>query len=147
MEGWLVLFYQYAMPSLIAIVAFAILALARSFLKKYGARLDVETKLASQDFINNIVVQGVALAEQWAKNMETEYKEKPVSNDKLLKAAQYIIEELRKKGITDIAEQEIKNRIESYLGLVTLNINALPETSELFGLMEDDENEDIFPGK
>jgi len=116
-------------------------------LKKFGEKTDAETQSSLQDVIGNCVAQGVSYAEQWAKKLQLEMgKDKKVAgNDKLIKAIEYTLNDLRKHGITDFSEKEIKDKAESFLGIATLNINSIPQGTGPILEGEDNEQNPYLP--
>lgn len=114
---WLIL------PTILSILAPIVVLLLRAILKKLTTHLDIRTSAAIMDIVNGVVMNGVALAEQEAKKHQIETQEKLGSENKLEMAMEYVISELEKNKVPQLTQEEIRQRIESYLGMGTLGQN------------------------
>ncbi len=110
-------------PILIIIAIPSLGVLVHWIVKKFGAKLDNDTKAKFQEILYNIVMQGVGYAEQIAKQKEKE-NQKLTSETKLNIATQYVIDELQKNKIFDVTADQIAKKIEAALGLDTLTTNS-----------------------
>lgn len=150
MEQYLQLFYQYILPALITTVGGILLYVIKGLLNKYGAKLGLETQGKLAELLQSSVAQGVAYAEQWAKNRQKELGDvtKVASQDKLAKAIEFVLADLKRSGVVDVAEKTIRDKIEACLGFNTMNINdAQNAAAETLGeLGGDDENADFTDG-
>lgn len=136
MESILAALLEHIVPIIISLLGAVIVAVVRGLAKKYGENIDLKTKALTEDLVNHLVTQGIMLAEQWAKVRAKRLNEKVGGNDKLQIAMKFIADELRKKGITDMAEKEIRNRIEAMLGIQTVSTQALGIPSQLLEGLE-----------
>lgn len=116
-------------PILIGIVSVVFLALSTGLIKKYCAKLDIESKAKVEEMLFNITQQAVGYAEQWAKNKAKTTNEKAQSPEKLHKAMEFIAEQIRKYEIDKIVADEVEKKVESMLGLNTLQQQII-ETEE-----------------
>ena len=148
MEQYLDLFYKYFLPILITAGAGILLYLIRGLVKKYGTKLGVETQNKLSELIGTSVAQGVAFAEQWAKARQKELGDnlKVSSQDKLAKAIEFVLVDLKRSGIIDVAEKVIRDKIEACLGFNTIMANdAAKIASETITELEDDNESPNFP--
>jgi hypothetical protein len=126
-------------PIIAGILGTVLLALARGLMKKYGAKVDIETKSRLDTMVTNLTQQGVTFAEQWAKNRK-KTGALIEGEQKLHKAMEFIAGQVRKYKLDELAEQELRERIESMLGYVTINeLEALPIEQP-----EENNDEDMF---
>lgn len=118
MEQYLVLALENLSPIIIGVVSTALLVLVRGLIKKHKDKLGLELTVIGEDLLNSTVQQGVALAEQWAKNKAKTLEEgnKPDGNDKLHQAVKFIFEDLERKGVRGVLEKEVRDKIEAALG-------------------------------
>lgn len=141
MEQVLNVVIEHLGPILASLIGALLLFVVRGFTKKYGDKLDIETKMKLDDLLSNLTQQGVALAEQWAKNRNKQLPEGTTvpGNEKLHKAMEFVAEQIRKYNLDELAEAELKDKIEAMLGFGTLSemplIEGLPIDTE-----ENDEN-------
>ena len=80
-------------PIFASTVGVLVIVLGRGLIKKYCDKLDIETKTRLDDMVTNITQQGVAFAEQWAKNRNKQLPEsiKTQGDEKMHKAMEYVI--------------------------------------------------------
>jgi len=130
-------FLNIASVLVLNIVVLFILYYSKKLITKYGEKLDTETASRLQDLVTNSIAQGCAFAEQWAKNIEKglEADQKVASSEKLLKAIEYALTDLRKHGIAGYSEKEVRDKVESFLGIGTLNLNSMNNLAN--GIQED----------
>lgn len=135
------LFLNNTASCVLTILAVLAVYYTRVLVKKFGNKLDAETQSKIQDIISSSVAQSCSYAEQWAKNIQKELgnNQKVSGYDKLLKALEYAVNDLKNHGLTNLNEQELKEKIESFLGIATLNINSMPSVEQIVG-GEDNEN-------
>lgn len=115
------------LPAVIAILTPAVVVIARAVAKKLTEKLDAETKIAAQHMVDEVVGKGVAYAEQYAKAQEKIIKQKIDGEHKLEFAVRYVLEELEKNKLPELTAADIEKRVESYLGVGTLNKNFMKE--------------------
>ncbi len=127
-------FFQIILPALITIVLPLLVVLARSVTKKLTEKLDTETRSTVQDMVNSVVSQGVAYAEQYAKTQKRFAQGQLGGEHKLEMATRFIAVEAKKYKLPDMTAGEIRNKVDSYLGIGTLNKNFIINE-------ESDENE------
>lgn len=141
MEALLAALLEHLVPIIVTVFATALTLIIKGVAKKYGDRLDAETKDLGENLLINLVQQGATFAEQWAHREGKRIGTKVDGNEKLAKAVAYVAAEINKKGLPQLAEQEIAAKVESILGISTLNLNALPE---LPLEMEENNDEDDY---
>ncbi len=129
MEGLLTGFLEHMAPIIFSILGTVAIVLTRQVLKKYGTKLDFEVKQRADDLVASLTHQGVAFAEQWAKNKAKSLPEgiKVDSTDKLHIAMEYMSSQIKRTGLDRFAERELADKIEAVLGLGTLEKNTFPE--------------------
>lgn len=137
MEELLSAVLEHLGPIIIGVLGTLVAYYARLLVKKHGDKLDVETKAKLDEMITSLTSQGVAFAEQWAKNKAKDGGRVP-GNEKLHKAMEYVAGQVEKYNLDKLAEEELKEKIESILGYGTLNEIQL-ETS--LGIEEDNNGE------
>lgn len=96
----------------------------KSIVNKYKNKIDIETTINTEDFIYNIISHGVAFAEQMSSNKEKIYGTKISSSDKLHQAISYVFKEFDKYNIKSFGVEDIRDKVESYLGFRTLELNG-----------------------
>jgi hypothetical protein len=143
MEALLASLLEHIVPIIIAIISGILLALIRGAIKKYGAKLDVETQARTEALLSDLVQQGVTFAEQWAKN-EAKKQNVVGGSAKLSKAMEYIAQEIERNNLPELAESVIISKIESALGFGTLNENH-GGAGVVGELVEEDDDEDEYP--
>ncbi len=111
------------LPILIAIAVPSLLVLTKWLSSKIGKKLDTEQQAKIQELLTGVVLQGVAYAEQMAKQKQKE-NQQLTGESKLYIATQYVVEELRKNNFADLTAVEIQKRIEAILGMEALTANA-----------------------
>jgi hypothetical protein len=135
------LILEIAIPILLVLIGIAV--------RKLTKNLDAGYREKIEGLINDAVAQGVGYAEQIAAQKAKE-NEEIHGEEKQYIAIEYIINELRKRGITDAVTEDLRNRIEAYLGSVKV---LSPGDEILFPLLPplmpgDDELGDMdFPGE
>ncbi len=129
MEALLTGFLENLLPIILSILGTAIVVLGRGLVKKYGTKLDIETRQRTDDLIASLTHQGVAIAEQWAKRKAKTLGvgDKVEETEKLHMAMEYISQQIEKNGLDKLVERELGEKIEAILGLGTLEKNAFPE--------------------
>jgi hypothetical protein len=135
MESVQSVFYQI-LPALLSIAIPTILLLAGWVAKKFTEKLNIQNKKSIEDFIVGLVASGVSYAEQYAHKLAKE-NETIHSKDKLYIAVEYVLDAARRHGLFYITQEEVEGRIESFLGLMTYDINHLTPVNE-----GDTDNED-----
>lgn len=113
--------------------------LAVFIVRRLGAKLDTEQKAALHAFLTELAAQGVAYAEQLSQRKAKE-NEKLNGDQKRYLAIEYILKELEKYGMIDIARDEVENLIESVLGVETLRDNQFLNNLPELGAGGNDEN-------
>ena len=119
-------------PPLLVILGGVALHFVRKYVNKAADKLGIEQTQVYIDTVSEIVTQGITYAEQLAKKKakELEYVD---GDGKLHLATKYIIDELRRRELPEMAADEVKDKIESYLGRVTFETASFQE-----GLGNDD---------
>ena len=142
MEQTLNTLIEHFVPILASVISGVLLFLIQGLSKKYGKKLDVETRQRAEDLLSSFVQQGVTLAEQWAHNRNKQLPdgERTPGQAKLEVALEYIAGEVQKNGLDQLAETQLKAKVESMLGIGTINANNLPELPLDSEEDEDDEN-------
>lgn len=139
------LFVDYFLPITLSLGIFIILWMLKKLSVKFSDKLDAETKLNNQEVINSIIAQGASLAERWGNNVKKDINTVVVSgNEKMLKAVEFVSEELRRKQFSNIEEREIKDKIEAYLGIGDMNSVGFPTDFIIPSNPEEDGNEDFY---
>lgn len=136
---FLTIFAEHFVPILATVLGTVLTVLLSGLVKKFGSKLDVETKERLDSLIGGITHQGVAYAEQWAKNLKKSGTE-VASNQKLYKAMEYIAAEIRKYKLDQLAEEELVKKIESVLGFHNMGTELLPLEGP--GIITDEEGEE-----
>lgn len=113
--------------------------LAVFIVRRLGAKLDTEQKAALHAFLTELAAQGVAYAEQLSQRKAKE-NEKLNGDQKRYLAIEYILKELEKYGMIDIARDEVVDLIESVLGFETLRDNQFLNNLPELGAGGNDEN-------
>lgn len=128
-------------PIIASIFGTVIVVLLRGLTKKYGGKLDIETKQRLDDLVASLTHQGVAYAEQWAKNRSKQLPEGQSvgGNEKLHKAMSFIADQITKNGLDHMAEKQLTEKIEAVLGLGALHQSLYPENTP-----QEDEDESLF---
>jgi len=124
------------LPALLTIVLPAVLIILRHVSNKFTSKLDAQTKVAVNEMLMNFVGQGVAYAEQESKRFRKQAQERMNGDHKLDLAVAYVAGEIKKFNLPQLAETELKNKVESYLGIGTLNSSLL--------IQEDDDESTNF---
>jgi len=142
-EGLLAGILQHIVPIILAITAGVLTKLIHSGVKKYGAKLDLETQIQAESLLNELVQQGVTYAEQLAKNVAVQRGETLDGSAKMSKAMEYVAAELIRNGLPHLTEQVLSDKIESVLGLNTLNQNhGEPQVVVTESIIRKDENDE-----
>ena len=128
MENLENVFWQI-LPVLISLAVPTAMVLATWLAKKLSSKLDVEFQSAMNDFIMGLVTQGVAHAEQLAKQKEKE-NEEVHGEDKLYLAINYVLQEMEKYNLVSVTAEEIAAKVESVLGQSLLNEPAFLKNLE-----------------
>lgn len=118
METVEMVFWQL-FPVLLSLAIPTFLVIMGWLSKKVGERIDAEHRTILNDFVNSLVVQGVGFAEQVAEQKRKE-NEEIHGEEKLYLAIDYVLEELEKYDIVDIAGEEIARKVEAVLGQETM---------------------------
>ena len=108
------------LPTILVIAVPVVLVIVRNLINKFTEKLSAETKSTVQDMVDNLVASGISYAEQYAKTQEKAAREKIDGSHKLEIATMYIISEINKQNLPQLNAQEISNRIDSYLGIETI---------------------------
>lgn len=116
---YLNIFIENFVPIIASILGTVLLVLVKGLIGKYAKKLDVETQGRLENLLSDLTQQGVAYAEQWAKNRNKQGAKVP-SNEKLHKAMEYIAAQIRKHKLNELAETELREKIEAMLGYNTL---------------------------
>lgn len=142
MELFLAGLLEHIVPILITLISGILLKLIHGAVKKYGAKLDVETQARAEALLSDLVQQGVTYAEQYAKN-EARRQNAVGGSAKLNKAMEYVAREIERNKLPELAESALVDKIESALGFGTLNENHGGAGGILVGEpIEDDEEDD-----
>jgi hypothetical protein len=115
--------FKLVLPVVITVALPTVVMLFRSLVKKASNKFDVQTRVAVSDMMDNIVTRGVAFAEQEAKKYGRQTKYKMDSDHKLEQAVRYVVGEIESYNLPRLAGSEIRDKVESCLGLGTLNVN------------------------
>jgi ABC-type lipopolysaccharide export system ATPase subunit len=131
METILVVLLENLFPIVLSLVSVALITLIRGFLKKNEGKVNLQIKEVTERLLIEAVQQGISFAEQWAHNQSKQMTEgyKVNSNDKLTLAVKYVVNEINRNELPQLAEKQIVEKIESALGINTLNNNSLPDLS------------------
>jgi len=113
-------FFWQVLPLLLTVAIPTLLVLVTVLCKKFGLALDAEQKAKLNTFMISIVSQGITYAEQMAKKSLAENQTAVNGSQKMYMATQYVIDELKKNNITNIASTEIAKKVESLLGVDTI---------------------------
>lgn len=81
--------------------------------KKTGLELSAQAEAKLQ----GALLDGVSFAEEWARKKVVSGEEKPASAQKLDAALKFVKDELERLGLTDIAEEKLRDMLEAKLGL------------------------------
>ena len=120
METFLVSFLEHFGPIVLAFVSVIFIFTIKKVAEKYGYKVDVEVKNLTEALLMQIVQNGISYAEQWAKNYVAKTDVKSAGAEKLDIAFRFIVEELKRYNIIDLAEREVKAKIEAMLGVETI---------------------------
>lgn len=107
----LVIIAPYLLPVALGILAILLIAGVKKLLDKWG----IERSDKIDDMIDKYVNYGIDFAEVAATKYLADAGEKLPSDDKKNKAIGVVMEELKQAGITDVAEDLVSARIESWL--------------------------------
>lgn len=127
MEAFLSALLEHFAPIVLSLVSIAVLVFIKGMSKKYGNKIDVEIRDLLDKLFTQITQQGIAYAEQWAKNYAKNHGQSPSGSEKFDAAFKYITEELRRNGVVDLAESEIRRKIEAMLGIETMAELSFPK--------------------
>jgi hypothetical protein len=144
MEVLLAGLLEHIVPILITVISGVLLTLIRGAIKKYGAKLDIETQARAEALLSDLVQQGVTYAEQWAKN-ESKRQNAVGGSAKLSKAMEYIAQEIERNKLPELAESVLVNKIEAALGFGTLNENHGEPVALVGEPVEEDDDADEYP--
>ena len=144
METLFVSFLENFGLIILSLIGVVLIFTIKKIAEKYGHRVDADIKNFTESLFTQIVQHGIAYAEQWTKNYINQNNNKPTNSEKLDMAFKFIVEELKRYSIFDLAEREIKNKIEAVLGLETivdLNIaKSFPGNIDLLGGEDEEYN-------
>jgi len=102
---------QYLLPVILGVLALFATVGVKKLLEKWG----VERSAKVDAMIDDYTKKGVNFAQSWANHYFAANAAKPASEDKKAKAIAVVLAELKQSGITDVAEDLIVARIESFL--------------------------------
>ena len=113
----LYLVLEWLLPVLAGVLSILLAALAKKLLEK----MNIDSNEKIDRLIDDYVAKGVGVAEVAARKYLVANNTKLPSEAKRAKAVKVVLDELRESGITDVGEQLIVNRIESWLELKGAN--------------------------
>ncbi len=136
MEYYLAAFIEHLTPIIVGILGTVILKIMHNVSRKYGDKIDIETKQRTEALTTDLIHESVARSEQWAKSYNHG------GRAKLGKAVEYAVGELRRNKLSELSENVLVEKIEATLGFATVreqqNEIIIP-TQE-----EDDDESDIY---
>ncbi len=115
LEQFNAVFYE-VLPVILAILVPSVFFVVRIIIKKLTNKLDAETQSNIHSIVMDVVQQGVDYADKWAEDQKRKTDNKPYGSLKSKEATAYILDELKERGITDIARDSLLRKIESKLG-------------------------------
>jgi hypothetical protein len=107
MEGALPVILEIAVPVLVALIGWVV----RQLVKKYK----LEEYINQEELIDRLVVTAVTSVEKLARTLETKHSQRLESGEKLAKAISYIRNEMNRLGLTEMAAEVLKARVEAAL--------------------------------
>lgn len=118
-----------ALPILVTILVPVLAGVAMGAAKKLGKKFDQETQHIINIRVMELVEQGTAYAEQYAR-IKAKEAEQVHGSDKLFLATKYVLDEAGRLNIPELTQEVIEKKIESYLGLGALTESMLPKKEE-----------------
>jgi len=143
MNGWESVFWQLFQYLILPIGSTVVVILVAWLARKLSANLTTAQQAAVHEFLTRIVSQGVAYAEQVAKQKAQENEEINGAQKRYL-AIEFTFKELEKYGIINIASDQVSDLIEAVLGKATLDDNQL--LGNILPTIEDMGKEQEDPG-
>lgn len=107
----LLLVLKYLLPVIAGILAILMIVGVRKLMEKWG----IERSERIDAMIDTYVHKGVNFAEVMARKYMTKNLDKMGGTSKRAKAVTVVMDELKQSGITDVAEDLVVARIESWL--------------------------------
>jgi len=141
MESFFVSMLEHLGPIALVLIGSTLVYLVRQFMKKYGIKLDVEIKNLTEVLLIQFVQEGIAYAEQWAKQYVKTHDTAPDGASKMDIALKFISEELKRHGLDNLAERAIRNKIEAILGIETIGNASL---NDMLKNAEGEDNNENF---
>lgn len=115
--------FKIALPGIIALATPIILIIVRSVANKVSQKADSQIRIHIQESMLNIVLQGIALAEQLSVNYAKSNEGTKLDSDfKLETAVKYTFDEMRRLKLPELSVGQVEDRIESYLGVGALSV-------------------------
>lgn len=106
------------LPLVVLILVGVAYALGRKAIAAFEAKTGLDLSTGTETSILGVIDLGIGAAEKWAANVLKSTGKKPPSVEKLDKAMAFIVDELKRRNLPEMARDAVVKLIEAKLGVI-----------------------------
>lgn len=111
------LLLSHGIELVVVIVTPVLLVLARKLILLLESKMGIDLAEKQEKFLNDLVLQGIAYAEEQARKALKSGSPAPSPDDKRAMAIEYVYEQMKKNNLAEVAGDLVSKKLEAWLNV------------------------------